>query len=291
METYFAYSDESGAFFNGMTDKQIKSDPYYVRASLLINSNEWNFIKTEIQDYKYELQVPKEKEIKWNYLYPILKSESTGEVIDPSKDYYFLSHLKFDNILNFIEKSLTLISNLNEKEIIITYTQNVESRKINEKKILKWHIENHLQRIQYEMASRSGLCCFRMDQCEEHDYKGKNKYFKEVYNDFINNGDRFIKFNNLLDSLSIDNSNQSTCIQLVDYIAGICNSYFKSYYSKNSYSYSKELFYKYIRPSIRNSHGRYSGVGFIEIPTDNKVRKSHVERFIKIPVKELRVIS
>ena len=49
MSTYFAFSDECGDYVQHISKRQLKIHPFYIRATLLINSDEWKKLNTGLR--------------------------------------------------------------------------------------------------------------------------------------------------------------------------------------------------------------------------------------------------
>ena len=71
MSTYFGFSDECGDYLQGINEKQLKTHPFYIRSTLLINSSEWKKLNSLFQHLKTTYELPKHKEVKWSYLWQI----------------------------------------------------------------------------------------------------------------------------------------------------------------------------------------------------------------------------
>lgn len=186
---------------------------------------------------------------------------------------HFLKNKDYNELINFIDSSLTFLSGLNYVKIIITVTSNMHRPKIDENNIYKMHIQYHMQRIEMELQRQEDtLCVFFIDSISEKN----NKLFRDVYFDLYQHGDFIKQYSHIIDSLNIEYSHHSVGIQFADYIAGSFGG------SLKGYKCSKKIFNNRIAPHLRTrSNLEIFGVGIMEVPTNNEVR-TYIKEKLKI---------
>ncbi|MGA1847586.1 DUF3800 domain-containing protein [Deferribacter abyssi] len=269
MSTYFCFSDEAGYYKQDMSNRQLRSHPFYVRVTLMMNSNEWKTLNDEFRKLKEEYNLPLAKELKWSYLW-LLRKFKNKEIPD-DHEIKFLDNFNYHTLVEFVEKSLMLINRLKYKKIIVTYTRNSKNYKIKEKEMLKFHLQEHLQRIQMELQfNRENLAVLFIDPINNE----KNEFLRKIYFDLYNNGDFIKNYNCIKDSLNIENSHHSVGIQITDYIAGVFLSFLKSSKREKNYFQGMQMFFNYIYPNLRRVlNGNVIGYGIREVPKDDEERQ------------------
>ena len=125
MSIYFAFSDENGEYKKDMNENFIKLSPYYVRATFLMLASDWKKLNMGFRRIKQRFKLPLEKEIKWSYLWPLRNYQRDGRNIPENKPFYFLKDRDYNEVIDFVDSSLTLLSDLNYVKIIITVTPQV----------------------------------------------------------------------------------------------------------------------------------------------------------------------
>ena len=270
MSIYFAFSDENGEYKKDMNEKFIKSSPYYVRATFLMLASDWKKLNMGFRRIKQRFKLPLEKEIKWSYLWPLRNYQRDGRDIPENKPFYFLKDRDYNEVIDFVDSSLTLLSDLNYVKIIITITSNRHCPRINENDIYKMHIQDNMQRIEMELQDQEdNLCVLFIDSVSEK----RNKFLRNVYFDMCQKGDFIQHYSHIKDSLNLEYSHHSVGIQFADYVAGSFGGFLKGYEK------SKEIFNKRIRPYLRTGRNReILGFGIMEVPTSDKVRTHIMEK-------------
>ena len=109
---YFAFSDENGEYKKDMHEKFIKSSPYYVRATFLMLASDWKKLNVRFREIKQRFELPLEEEIKWSYLWQLKKCQRDGRNIQENKPFYFLKDRDYNNVIDFVDSSLELLSDL-----------------------------------------------------------------------------------------------------------------------------------------------------------------------------------
>ena len=156
MGTYFGFSDECGDYKVGMTSRQLARHPFYIRSTVVINSEEWKKLSDDFKNLKRKYYIPLSKEFKWAYLWSLKYFETTGRPIPNKNEVKFFEKYGFKTMLSFVEEAMKLINGLSEKKIIVTYTNNSNSPRTNEKSMLSMHLQEHMQRIEMELAAING---------------------------------------------------------------------------------------------------------------------------------------
>lgn len=270
MSIYFGFSDECGSYLKVKNSKYLRVHPYYIRCTLLMNANEWKNFRIRFNELKLHYSLPIEKEIKWAHLWNLQNYQSRVQTIPNEKDFKFLESYDYHDLIDFVENSLSLINQLEYKKIIVTFTENSTCPLINEKAILKMHLQEHMQRIEMEIQSRieNNLAVLFFDPVSEH----TDKLFRDIYFELYNSGDFISQYKHIKDSLNIENSHQSVGVQLADYVSGAFSSVLKSINSTN-YERGKKMFLESIYPNLRTYNGTVWGIGIREVPSNMAVRK------------------
>ncbi|MGS0747834.1 DUF3800 domain-containing protein [Halpernia sp. GG3] len=271
---FFGFSDECGTYQIEKTKKHLAVHPYYIRSTLLIRGDEWKKLNKLFNALKLEFNLPLEREIKWAYLWQLRKFQKENKEIPKNKDFKFLENHSYKSIIDFVDKSLNLLNQIEYKQIIITHTENLTCSKINEKAFLKMHLQEHMQRVEMQIQTREeeNLAVLFFDPvCEKTD-----KHLRDIYFDLFNSGDFINSYKHIKDSLNIEHSHQSVGIQLADFISGAFSSILKGLRSDN-YEMGKTIYYNYIHTNLRSYNGTIWGAGIREVPSDMKYRKKLAE--------------
>jgi hypothetical protein len=144
------------------------------------------------------------------------------QTIPGNKEFKFLEKYDYHTLIDFVENCLNLLNQIEYKKIIVTHTDNINCARIGERAMLKMHLQEHMQRIEMQIQSRSddNLAILFFDPvCESTD-----KLLRDVYFDLFNSGDFIDSYKHIKDSLNIEHSHQSVGIQLSDYISGSFSS-------------------------------------------------------------------
>ena len=268
MPTYFAFSDECGDYVQHISKRQLQIHPFYIRATLLMNSDEWKKLNTGLRTLKIKYKIPVNSEIKWAYLWKIRNYQKKGLAIPKKEPFKFLEKHTYNQLIDFVSECLELINTLNEKKIILTFTDNSATSYFKVKTILRFHLEEIMQRIEMDLQHDfSNLAVLFIDPVSEQ----KNKYFREIYSELYESGGLINNFTHIKDSLNIEQSHHSVGIQIADFIAGAFSAVLKSK-GKGNYSKGIDMFKKSILPNIRENGGKIYGFGIREVPKNHKIR-------------------
>jgi hypothetical protein len=246
-----------------MTAKQVRIHPFYVRTTLLINANEWKALNNSFRQLKTKYSLPLTKELKWAHLWTLRNFQIKKKEIPAKCDIKYLEKIDYHTLIDFVEESLLLINNLNEKKIIATFTKNSNNTALNDKLMMKFHLQEHMQRIEMELQVEVGnLGVLFIDPISNE----KNELFRSIYYELFEDGDFIKKYKFIKDSLNIENSNHSVGIQIADYISGAFSSILKAS-SDNNYARGVKMFYDFVQPNLRRgSKGEIQGYGIREVP-------------------------
>jgi hypothetical protein len=269
MATYFGFSDECGDYSASMTSKQLARHPFYVRSTLLINSDEWKTLSKDFKYLKTQYNIPIAKEVKWAYLWSLKYFKDKGKSIPAEHEVKCFEELGSDKLVSFVEDALQLINNLTEKKIIISYTKNINAPRINEKAMLSMHLQEHMQRIEMQLSKSDSddLGVLFFDPVNPQ----KNEHFRELYFELFEQGD-YVRYGHIKDSLNIENSHHSVGIQLADYISGAFSAVLKASDSAN-YSDGVRMYLNSVHPNLRRSFtGTIQGYGIREVPSSSTNR-------------------
>jgi hypothetical protein len=271
MSIFFGFSDECGSYQIDKTTKYLSAHPHYIRSTLLIKADEWKKLNRSFIELKTSYRLPLVKEIKWAYLWQLRNFQIKKQTVPSNKDFKFLEGYDYHVLIEFVEKCLSLLNDLEYKKIIISHTDNVNCSRINEQSMLKMHLQEHMQRIemQIQTSSEENLAVLFFDPvCENTD-----KLLRDTYFDLFNSGDFIDSYKHIKDSLNIEYSHQSVGIQLSDYISGTFSAFLKGR-DNASYNRGKQMFYKYVHPNLRTYSGTIWGSGIREVPFDMTYRRT-----------------
>ena len=198
--TYFCFSDECGCYNPQMSPNQLKSHPFYIRTTLIMNSCEWKELNDKFRKLKEEFSIPLSKELKWANIWTLKKLQEQHKTISAKSDIKYLERYDYCKLIEFVGKALALINSLKEKRIIATYTKNRESFITSEKAILAFHLQELMQRIEMTLqVKEDNLGVLFIDPVSNE----KNELFRDFYNGLFENGDFINKYKYLKDSLNI----------------------------------------------------------------------------------------
>lgn len=270
MSIFFGFSDECGSYQLKKSKNYLTVHPYYIRSTLLIKADDWKIINKAFTELKTLYSLPIEKEVKWAYLWQLRNYQTKGLEIPKEKDFKFLETYDYYDLIGFIEKSLALLESIEFKKVIITHTNNTTCSMINEKAMLKMHLQEHMQRIEMQIQTRTedNLAVLFFDPVSEN----TDRLFRDIYYELYSSGDFINSYKHIKDSLNIENSHQSVGIQLADYVSGAFSAILKGRTSKK-YDRGKQIFFKYVYPYLRKHNGVVLGVGIREVPKDMAYRQ------------------
>lgn len=269
---YFGFCDESGDFKTEMTEKILRSHPFYLRSLLIIEATDWKFLKEEHTKLKIKYELPLDKEIKWSYLWSVRVHQKRKKRIKDYEEFKFLENYDYHKLINFVDDFLGILHKLHNPKIILTYSDNEKIQgKIKEYSLLKMHFEEMLPRFEMQINFDSeNLGILFIDPISPE----KNEFFRKVYHEIFNNGEFIHKYSHIKDSLNMENSHHSVGIQLADFVSGAFNAYLKSH-SKDGYEKGKEMFFKHVLPFCCRKNKELQGIGMREVPRNNVIRAKY----------------
>ena len=267
--TYFCFSDEFGDYKPNMSEKQINSHPLYLRSTLIINSSEWKQLNNAFLLLKEEFNIPRHLEVKWSNLWSLRQAQLSSKTIQPGSSIWDLKNYDYHHLIEFVCRSIELITSLDFKKIIATVTFNDFSPNRKEEDLIKYHLQDTMQRIEMEIQNNpENLAVLFIDPVNN----SKNELFRKAYSKLYQEGDFIEKYKCIKDSINIENSHQSVGIQIADYISGCIGSVLKLK-DTNRYEKAVEMFNNYIIPNLRVRHdGKIIGYGIVDIPKTEKAK-------------------
>ncbi len=275
MSIYFAFSDENGEYKPEPGKNFLRSHPFYVRTTALIDGDEYKKLSNKFLYKKRKFDLPEDKEIKWSYLWSLRKHKLNSEEITEDKPYYFLKDVDYHELINYVEQQLQLLSQLDFIKIIISVTKNSRNLTFTETRMHEMHLEVLMQRIEMELQDDySNLGIIFMDpQSDRKDASIRDAYFNLArYGNFIE------KYKHIKDSLNFENSHHSIGIQMADYISGCTGAFLKSQ-TRDTYVRGKEMFANDIFPYLRRKGEQICGIGICEVPTETDFR-DEIEHYL-----------
>jgi hypothetical protein len=291
MNTYICFNDESGS----LEDKNSK---YYVRVSLIVNIEYLKEIRNKIYQTrnKYNLLEIKE-EIKWQYLWQLRKFFKSNKDHNEIKDrklktiYVYLKGIQKDysNLLTYCYELLEGIlvnKNNHDVRIVLSFTDKGKYYNYKDKDIYRFHIQDHLQRLQMQYQKADNLVIIIYDYNNEQ----KNKLFKEIYNDILCKGDFIKNYSVIYDSLLFDDSGFNAGLQIADYIAGCYVNTLTAIKNNNidNYSFALNCFKNLVYPNLcKQSNDEIWGAGLLECPTDKGIRDEYKKK-INLTLKQIK---
>ena len=268
MTIYFGFSDENGDYQILRSNRFKSAHPYYVRSTMLINASDWKSLETAYREIKSKYNLPLNKEVKWSYLRSIYKYRKNGKNISEREPFYFLREFPTDEHKRFLLESLGILCSLETCKLIFTVTCNTRCPRIDEKRLIKMHIQEAMQRIEMEIQhKKDNLCVLFVDPVSNR----KDRVLRDAYSELYQNGDIIERYGHIKDSLNIEHSHHSVGIQMSDFLAGSFVSALKGYdFGTQIYS---DIVSKLVR---RNSDGRVGGYGIREVPGNKQFREELV---------------
>lgn len=266
MPIYFASSDESGGFRKSASQRFIRSNPYYSRATVLTKAEDWKALRQRLSNLREKYNLPAGVEVKWSQIWSIVKHERNGEQISPNREYYLISsYLSSSQILDFADEVLQFMGNIDYCKIIITASDNNIPITIPESWHLERYLQEHMQRIEMELQNDSeNLAVLFAD----HLSQDKDKYLCDAYHEIFKSGDFIRQYSHIKDSLNFEYSHHSAGIQLADFIAGCFNGILRGF------DQSTNIFRARIKPYLRtDSRGMIMGYGIREVPRNDDFRR------------------
>lgn len=263
MKTIFIFIDEVGAYQKRMSKKSVIAHPYFIKSSFFISAQNWRKARDEFIDLKKSFNIDEHKEVKWSYIWSLNKKRANKERIRVKDKFYHLRNHTEDELKEFIEGALKIVKKHRSSKYLFTVTKNEKENPHSELKLHKMHIQEIMQRVQYEMQDNDDLGIIFADEVNS----GTDAMKRELYYDLLHNDGFVSKYKNLKDGLSIDISDHSFGVQIADYAAGAFSSFLRGY------AWGSKMFEDYIYPKLRtNNTNKVLGYGIREVPSNSTFR-------------------
>ncbi|MFP4081540.1 MAG: DUF3800 domain-containing protein [Candidatus Aminicenantes bacterium] len=285
MSVFFAFSDESGKYKKERSDKFISKNPFYCRCAVLFRADEWLKLRDRYFLLKKNLlDIDPGQEVKWSYIWSLYKHHQKKENIPSHKPYYALRRHPLDSLVQFIRKSLQLLSQSVSCRIILTLTFNQRQKTgpVDTTEIIKQHLEHGLEMAEGEMRTPpENVCVFFFSPEEPLVERKMKRAFSGIYGAGLSP-----RFFHIKDSLNFELSGRSFGAQLADYCAGVFNGCLRLY------PQSIDLFRHQIWPKMLKKEDKVLGYGLTEIPKNTENRESLegiLDKVFAAPEKDYRV--
>jgi len=286
MATYLCFSDECGEYKKNITPCQLKSHPYYLRATLIIDSSEWKEFNSKFQNLKSTYSIPLTQEIKWAEVWRLICHREYGVKLGQKEAARRLLIYNHEELLELIRQSLEIINSLNTKYIIVTFTDNSKTNRHDVRHIMKFHIQELMQRV--NMSSKKNLSVFFIDSINED----INTLLKDIYHEIYTSGDFIEHYDNVMDSIAMKFSHHSTGIQITDYICGVFSSILKCDENNHEqYDEVIQMFFDSVFPNLRRGTNGLMGYGIREIPINLNLRSSLRGKLISLKKEYDKIID
>ena len=285
MPVFFAFSDESGKYKKERSEKFITKNPYYCRATVIVEADEWTRLQEDFALLKKDLlHMDSGQDIKWSYIWSLYKHFQKGEKIPSNKPYFPLRGHSLDTLVEFIRQTLQLLSACENSRLLFTVTFNQRKRTnpVETEEIIQQHLKYALDKAENEMRKiKRSLCIFFFSPEEPRVEKYLKKAFLRIA------GKNFSRqYPHLKDSLNFELSSQSFGGQLADYCAGVFNGCLRLF------PQSIDLFRHELWPKIIKDKNQVLGQGIKEIPANAKNRtylQNVLEEIFATEMKDYRV--
>lgn len=258
---FYNFTDECGAYKADRSDAFLRSHPFYVRANLIIDMDEYHDLELMINNIKNAYSLSYNIEVKWAHMGSKLKH--TREVLPHS--------LSVDQIKSYIQEVLQCVCEHTHATLYFTFTDNNSVNRISDINLIKMHLQNAFQRSQSVAQNNDGYAIIVAD-----DMNAQNKLLKQALYQLTTEGDQYTDYPNVHKGLFIDFSDNSCGLQIADFLAGVFTASLKYISSPEqekhkyefAYSILTNLLYRYIR--YNEYHLPYREVysyGIKEIPS------------------------
>lgn len=259
-EVILLFTDECGSYQKDRNFAFVKSHPFYVRANLMINLDDYLAIEEEFNNCKKAIGVDIRSEIKWSHY----GNAKKGKLKSPE-----LTTAKLEL---FYKETIKALGKKKSAKVFYTLTDNQQVKRIDEVKLIRMHLQNAFQRVQRVAEETTAIAFVIAD-----DLNNNNKPLKKAMYELTSDGDIFTKYNCVNKGLFIDYSDQCCGLQLADICAGVFTAYLKytisSEHEKSKYIFSHDIFEQYLYSLIRadNSGGEWDLIyryGIRNVPND-----------------------
>lgn len=261
MNAYFSFTDECGNYHRDRKKRNVKADPFYVRATLIISLEDYLELQGKMNELKIAYGLGPKDEIKWSHYGSARKGRFEKVPGRFSAEW----------IVSYIKDLILLLTSLKTAEIYYTFTDNAQVNQIDSIKFYGMHLQNAMQRIQHTMETRNGFSILVADELS--DSKSTKELKKDVYAKAMN-GD-FVQYKNIKKGFYIDYSNQCQGLQMADICAGVFTATLKCMKAdvaeKHKYQDAYQLFMDHLYTKVRCYSERFPyyevhGIGVSEVP-------------------------
>lgn len=199
MGVFFVFSDESGVYRRITSERVLQRVPFYCRCGLLIGVDDWISLRKKFSALKASHSIPKESEIKWEFLW--LAKTNMEEFKKRNPD---LQHLTFRRLLSFVTKCLEEMSNCSSCKLVFTVTVNALVG-ASEERVWRMHLEDIMQRVEMQIGSgRDNLAVIFLDSVS----KSSENVLRERYSELLRDG-VFLEYRHIKDSIAFEYSHHS----------------------------------------------------------------------------------
>ena len=238
--TYLIYTDESGAYKQDRNERFLKSHPFYVRSNVFISIEDNIFMRNKVNELKMQRSLSPKVEVKWSHY---------GSKLKESK-FHLPYDFSIDEYKEYFTEVITEFCNRPTAKVFCSITDNQLAIDLDEIKLIKLHMQNALQRAQVDMEKENSYAILIAD-----DLGDKTKILKAAMYDLILEGDRLTSYSRVNDGILIDDSSQSTGLQIADLCAGILTASIKFLRAeeneKRKYEFGYSLFIQQLYKKIR----------------------------------------
>lgn len=235
MRTFFVFSDECGNYSETRSSKFKNKHPFYVRSTVMVESEEYRQFEKEVAGLKDSMRFPPNGEIKWAHI---------GDVRN-GRPPMFLEGRTEEELKNYIRALLESAADMSSLRYIFTVTDNNTEVHIRYENIVAWHIQNALQRVQMDLKRHEDYGIIIIDDLDD-----KNKKINERCYQMMCAGD-FVSYNNLKKSILVDYSHQCIGLQLADIVAGAFTNALIRQTRGAGFPFAGELYSEIITKNIR----------------------------------------
>ena len=272
LQTYFVFTDEAGVYQQHPSEKTIRNSPFYIRSNVIMTAEAYKAFQSDMQELNKKYGVPVGEEIKWADLWSLHKN-------NPRTD--FIATMSEDKLKGYYRR---VFHRAQSAVFLFTITSLRGQNCVwSEDTLLRFHLQEALQRIQMDAQSPEGFAMLIMDELNEE----KLKHIKSACHELTVRGDFISKYSSVYHGVLTECSAQSFGIQLADFAAGAMNGYMRrALYDKSNYAFAKDLCDAYVLPRLRHhTNGAIMGYGVREVPSNTTIRSTLLPLFQNIEFK------
>lgn len=271
MPVHFVFSDEAGNHKVNRDTRFLLSAPFFIRSGVIVKGDDWPLLRDGFRGLQDHHGFRTSIELKWQYIGSIRAHRSRGEPIPTNRPYYAFSDYSDDALIGFVREAINLLKRYDSCRIVYTVTDNSITEQIAKEKLYRMHLQDLMQRTEFELQVRDGLAVMLLDSQNSD----SDRCIRDAYAAIYREGDFIKKYLHITDSLAFALSHHSFGIRLADYTAGIFNGFLREY------QISTNLFQNQVWPLLcKNPGGNPFGWGICEVPTNSTVRERIRKRLI-----------